>query len=67
MKKFRMSAYKVPFVGIPFKGAWYYEWQVGPFVFQWKHALKHESRSKSVRVGRFQVWFDSAWKVRRSR
>ena len=56
----KWSAYRVPFVGKPFKGLWYYEWQIGPLVFQWKHAGYH--KQTRFHVGPFQVWHDSAWR-----
>lgn len=57
-----MNVYVFPFVGRPFKGAWYYEWQLGPVVLQWKHDLSHVSRDKrGVCIGRFSLWLDKIW------
>lgn len=57
-----MSAYKFPFVSMPFKGNWYYEAQVGPVVLMWQHATKHVPTSgRGLRLGRFYVWSDKDW------
>lgn len=45
------------------KGNWYYECQILMFVFMWKHDMTHENRGIDLlRIGRFVVWIDTAWK-----
>jgi hypothetical protein len=42
----------------PFKGSFFYEWQFGPLVFQWKRR-----DYKSPHFRRFHVWYDRYWRV----
>ena len=41
----------------PFKGSFYYEWQLGPFVLQWAHGETYQREGK-----RFGVWRDPYWR-----
>lgn len=57
------------FISKPFKGTWYYEMQVGPFVLQFLHDLEHEPYRQSTEraekvfmLGRFQIWRDQMWR-----
>lgn len=48
----------------PFKGNWYYEWQVLCLVFMWLHDMEHTPTSnRGLRIGRFYVWYDTQWKM----
>lgn len=55
-----MSAYKFPFIGWPFKGQWYYEWQVGPVVLQLSHKLRNHRGPRLIPL--LYAWWDTAWK-----
>ncbi len=44
------------------KGSWFYEVQIGPLVLQWRHSKGVQMRR--FHIGPFQVWRDSAWKLR---
>jgi len=48
-----------PGIHMPFKGQWYYEWQIGPIVFTWRHDGK---TPHSHHIGPFVIWRDSQWK-----
>jgi hypothetical protein len=50
----------------PFKGQWFYEWQIGPLVLQWRHSdvcYYGNMATPTVKpwYRRPNVWFDSAW------
>jgi len=55
--------YRFPYIGKPFKGQWFYEIQVGPIVFQYRHknAASPEWRRKMGKKTNFFVWCDSTW------
>lgn len=47
----------------PFKGTWYYEWQLGPVVLQWLHEMSLSPTStKGISWGRLHIWLDSMWR-----
>jgi hypothetical protein len=51
----------------PFKGLFFYEWQVGPFVFQWRHDEPMGDAPASERaihelLPKFKVWRDPLWR-----
>lgn len=44
------------------KGLWYYESQILMFVFMWQQSNTYISqRTDGIRIGRFWVWYDTAW------
>ena len=40
----------------PFKGAWFWEWQLGPVVFQVRHTQNPHFRFRRVHVWRDRFW-----------
>ncbi len=50
----------------PFKGTYFYEWQIGPFVFQWRHAGPMRDASLAMDLGfpKMQLWRDPYWRRR---
>jgi len=42
---------------MPFRGAYYYEWQIGPLVFQIGR------RHPGIRPKRLNVWRDPFWRA----
>lgn len=60
---------------VPFKGNFYWEIQVGPFVLQWRfsdeitqppserpHMLRGLGKVWKVSIGRFLMWNDPIWR-----
>jgi len=51
----------------PFRGMWYWEWQVGPWVFQIRHTdltgLGGLVPTNKPWYKRFNVWRDSCWRM----
>lgn len=50
----------------PFKGQRYYEWQIGPLVFQIRHNARNGEQYGMDTRGtgkRFNVWIDHYWKT----
>ena len=47
----------------PFKGMWYYEMQVGPIVFLYKHDQTHRGQRRRGKIAfwRFAIWYDFYW------
>ena len=46
----------------PFKGSFFYEWQIGPFVFQVRHNDHRRAGIIIDGLPLFKVWRDSQWK-----
>jgi hypothetical protein len=46
----------------PFKGNWFYEWQIGPVVVQWKIDPTSNVVSSGLVIGRLSIWLDSYWR-----
>lgn len=43
----------------PFKGTWFYEWQIGPVVLQVRHTRASQRGGRENLVG---VWLDPHWR-----
>lgn len=48
----------------PFKGSWFYEWQVGPVVLQWLHSTSlNPIATKGITWDKLHIWLDLMWKM----
>ena len=47
----------------PFRGKWFWEFQVLMFVFQWKIDPTDNVKPGGLVLGRLSIWNDSCWKV----
>lgn len=44
----------------PFKGTWFYEWQIGPVVLQVRHTRAPQAGGRLESL--FGVWLDPHWR-----